>query len=261
MYPVLFELGPIQLRFYSLMYMLAVFTGYFLLKSEVRRKGIDISNDDLITLLTITVLGGIVGARIYYVIFNWDYFGRHLADIPAIWKGGLASHGGFIAGFLVAIIYLKKQDVSLLKMADSIVPLVVLGEAFVRFGNFMNGEVHGIPTTLPWGIVFPETSIAGAQFPNTPIHPTMLYQMFYNSAIFLLLWAGIRKKNFSDGFICFMAILLYSVGRFFIEGLRADSLYIGPFRTAQVMSLILAGASVAIIYTKKLWRKTETNRF
>lgn len=258
--PVLIEIGYFQIRYYSLMYILAVFAGYFLLKGEIRRKAMNMSNDDLMTFLTTTVLAGIIGARIYYVIFNWGYYGDHIAEIPAIWKGGLASHGGFIAGFIVGYIYIKNRGIGILRMADSVLPLVLLGEAFVRFGNFMNGEAHGTPTDLPWGIIFPVTSIAGAQFPDTPIHPTMLYQMLWNILIFLIVWFALRKKAYKDGFLCFMTVFLYSAGRFFIEGLRADSLYIGQFRTAQLMSVILAIMSVAAIYIKRLWVRLEENR-
>ncbi len=259
--PVLIEIGPFQIRYYSLMYILAVFTGYYLLKGEIGRKAINMSNDDVMTFLTTTVLAGIVGARIYYVIFNWEYYGGHLAEIPAIWKGGLASHGGFIAGFIVGYVYIKSRGIGILRMADSVVPLVLLGEAFVRFGNFMNGEAHGNPTDLPWGVIFPSTSVAGSQFPDTPIHPTMLYQMFWNVLIFLIVWLGLRKRAYKDGFLCFSTVFLYSIGRFFIEGMRADSLYIGQFRTAQAMSVILSIVSVMAIYIKRLWVRIEENRF
>ncbi len=255
MHPVLIEIGPFEIRFYGLMYILALALSYFLLRSDLKRKGIEIDKEELLNLLTFTVLGGIIGARIYYVIFNWDFYGKNLADIPAIWKGGLASHGGFIGGFIVAFFYLKKLKLPILKMADSIIPLVILGESFVRFGNFMNGEAHGVPTDLPWGIVFPETSIAGSQFPGIPIHPTMLYQMLYNLLAFFLIWFYLRKRDYKDGSICFTGILIYSLGRFFIEALRADSLYIGPFRTAQLMSIILASVSLIMLLKIRPWVK------
>lgn len=255
MHPVLIEIGPFEIRFYGLMYILALTLSYFLLRADLKRKGIEIEKEELLNLLTFTVLGGIIGARIYYVIFNWDFYGKNFADIPAIWKGGLASHGGFIGGFIVAYVYLKKLKLPILKMADSIIPLVILGEACVRFGNFMNGEAHGVPTDLPWGIIFPETSIAGSQFPGIPIHPTMLYQMFYNLLAFSVIWFYLRKKDYKDGLICFTGILIYSLGRFFIEALRADSLYIGPFRTAQLMSIVLTLISVIMFLKIRPWVK------
>lgn len=254
--PIFIEIGPFAIRYYSLMYLLAVTVGIFLLRQEVIRKGIALSKDDTINLVLISVFGGILCARLYYVAFNWDYFSIHIKEIPAIWKGGLASHGGFIGGFISAYLYLRHYKVPIWRIGDSILPIVVLGEAFVRFGNFMNGEAHGTPTTLPWGIVFPEGSPAGAEFPNTPVHPTMLYQLFYNLTAFFVIWFGLRKKQYKDGFVIAVTVIVYSIGRFFIEGIRADSLYLWQFRIAQVMSVALILAMTYIIFFKRLWQRT-----
>lgn len=255
MNPVLIEIGPFEIRYYGLMYILAIITSIILLRKDVARKGISLTMDDIYNLVLFTVFGGIIAARIYYVIFNWDYYSINLKEIPAIWRGGLASHGGFIGGFVVAYFFLKSRKIPLWNISDSIVPLVILGEAFVRFGNFMNGEAHGVPTTLPWGIVFPPGSPAGDEFPGTPVHPTMLYQLIYNLIVFFVLWFYLRKKQYRDGFLAVTGVILYSIGRFFIEGLRADSLYIGPFRTAQLMSVILTMLMCFLILKKKLWVK------
>ena len=257
MHPVLFKIGPLEIRFYGLMYLLAILLSVYLISKDAKRKGIPLSKDEIINLVFISVLAGLIGARAYYVIFNWEYYSTHLSEIPAIWRGGLASHGGFIAGFIAALISLKYYKIPILKFGDSAVPLVVLSEAFVRFGNFMNGEAHGMPTTSPLGITFPRGSPAGNEFPNTPVHPTMLYQLFYNLAVFLLVWFGLRTKQFKDGFIVAISIILYSIGRFFIEGMRADSLYIGPLRTAQVMSIILTAIMSYLIVSKKLWSQEK----
>lgn len=253
MHPILFKLGPLEIRFYGLMYLLAILLSIYLIGKEAERKGIPLSKDEIINIVFVSVLAGLIGARAYYVIFNWDYYGLNWKEIPAIWRGGLASHGGFIAGFIAALIYLRHHKVPLLKFSDSVIPLVVLGEAFVRFGNFMNGEAHGVPTNMPLGIVFPRGSPAGDEFPNMAVHPTMLYQLFYNLTVFLIIWFGLRKKQFKEGFIAAISIILYSIGRFYIEGLRADSLYIGPLRTAQVMSIILTVIMSYYIFSKKLW--------
>jgi phosphatidylglycerol:prolipoprotein diacylglycerol transferase len=255
MNPVLIQIGPFEIRYYGLMYILAIITSIAILRKEVIRKDISLTKDDIYNLVLFTVFGGIIAARIYYVIFNWDYYSSNLKEIPAIWRGGLASHGGFIGGFIVAYLFLKSRKIPIWKISDSIVPLVILGEAFVRFGNFMNGEAHGVPTTLPWGIVFPPGSPAGDKFPGIPVHPTMLYQLIYNLVVFFVLWLYLRKKQFRDGFIAATGVILYSIGRFFIEGLRADSLYIGPFRTAQLMSVILTMLMCFLIFKKKLWIK------
>lgn len=257
MHPILFKIGPFEIRFYGLMYVCAILLSIYLLNKEAQRKGIPLSKDEIINVVFVSVLAGLIGARAYYVIFNWDYYGLNWKEIPAIWRGGLASHGGFIAGFIAALIYLRRHKVPLLRFSDSVIPLVVLGEAFVRFGNFMNGEAHGMPTNLPWGIIFPRGSPAGDEFPNMAVHPTMLYQLFYNLGVFLVAWFVLRKKQFEDGFIASLSIILYSIGRFYIEGLRADSLYIGPFRTAQAMSIILTAIMSYLILSKRLWSKKK----
>jgi phosphatidylglycerol:prolipoprotein diacylglycerol transferase len=253
MHAVLFKIGSFELRYYSLMYVLAMSLSYILLKREVSRKKIPLTNNEILNLILLSVTGGIIGARLYYIAFNWEYFSSHFGEIFDIKRGGLASHGGFIAGFIVGYSYLRYRKVSAWRIADSIFPMIILGEACVRFGNFMNGEAHGQPTTLPWGLVFPSGSPAGNQFPNTPVHPTMLYHMFYDLIIFLLIWFGFRKRNFRNGFISAVTLLLYSIGRFFIESLRADSLYFGKYRIAQIMSVMLITIMAYIITRKRLW--------
>lgn len=255
MHPILFEFGPIQIRFYGLMYVIAILAGSFLIKREVRRKGIKLTEDDVMNFILWSVLGGIVGARIYYIAFNWDYYSANLRDIPAVWHGGLAIHGGLIGGILVAYIYLKQRGISFWKMADSVAPAIILGQAFGRFGNFMNGDAHGRPTAMPWGIVFPSGSIAGREFPNIPLHPTMLYEMAINISIFLILWFGLRNREHKNGFIFAAYLMLYSLGRFVVESFRADSLMMGPIRAAQAVSLTLAVATLIAILKGRLWKK------
>ncbi|MBI3754140.1 MAG: prolipoprotein diacylglyceryl transferase [Deltaproteobacteria bacterium] len=255
MHPILFQFGPIQIRFYGLMYVIAILVGSVLIKREVRRKAIPLTDDDVMNFILWSVLGGILGARIYYVVFNLDYYLANPKEIPAVWHGGLAIHGGLIGGILVAYSYLKRRNISFWKIADCVAPAIILGQAFGRFGNFMNGDAHGMPTTMPWGIVFPPESIAGRQFPNTPLHPTMLYEMAINIFIFLLFWLSLRKREHKDGFIFAAYLMLYSLGRFVVEHFRADSLMLGPLRAAQVVSLTLAVIALTVIVKGRLWRK------
>jgi len=255
LHPILFEFGPIQIRFYGLMYVIAILVGSFLIKREVRRKGIKLTEDDVMNFVLWSALGGIIGARIYYVAFNWDYYSANLREVPAVWHGGLAIHGGLIGGILIAYLYLKRRGISFWRMADSVAPALVLGQAFGRFGNFMNGDAHGRPTAMPWGIVFPPESIAGREFPNIPLHPTMLYEMTINISIFLILWFGLRNREHKNGFIFVAYLMLYSLGRFVVESFRADSLMMGPIRAAQVVSLTLAVATFIAILKGRLWKK------
>ncbi len=253
MHPILFDFGPIQIRFYGLMYVIAIIVGSYLIKSEVRKKGIRLTDEGVMNFIIWTVIGGIVGARLYYILFNWGYYGLNPAEIPAIWRGGLAIHGGLLGGIAVAYLYLKRGNIAFWRMSDTVAPAAILGQAFGRFGNFMNGDAHGRPTEMPWGLVFPPESIAGMEFPDIPLHPTMLYEMLINLGIFLLLWFWVRKRDHRDGFIFAAYITLYSIGRFFVEHFRADSLMIAPLKAAQVVSIVAIVIAVAAILKGRLW--------
>ena len=255
MHPILFTLGPIEVRFYGLMYVVAIVVGSYIIGREVRRKELPLTSDNIMNFVVWCVIGGIVVARLYYVAFNWDFYSEFLMEIPAVWHGGLAIHGGVMGGFTAGWLYLNRTNVPFWKMADSVAPALILGQAFGRFGNFMNGDAHGVPTTMPWGIVFPIESIAGNEFPGLATHPTMLYEMIINISIFLLIWFVLRKKDHKPGFIFTSYLVLYSAGRFFVEHFRADSLVAGSLRAAQVASIILIVVAGFVIIRWRLWRR------
>jgi len=255
LHPILFKFGPIEVRFYGLMYVVAIIVGSYLIKREVRRKGINLTEDQVLNFIIWTVIGGVVGARVYYVIFNPGYYLSYPLEIPALWHGGLAIHGGLIGGFCAAWLYLRSREVRFWRMADAVAPILILGQAFGRFGNFMNGDAHGRPTRLPWGIVFPPESIAGSEFPDTPLHPTMLYELFLNLGIFSILWFVLRKGGRKDGFVFASYIVMYSASRLFVEHFRADSLMLGPLRAAQLVSVLLALTVLGVIFKKRLWKR------
>ena len=252
MHPVLIDIGPISIRYYGLMYVLGIILAIFLIRSEVRRKGLPLSDDDQTNLLLVTVFAGIIGARIYYVVFNWPFYRQVLWDIPAVWRGGLAIHGGVIGGTCAVFWFARRKQIPFLRLTDVLAPPLILGQALGRFGNFMNGDAHGVPTILPWGVVFAPQTPAGSQFPNIPLHPTMLYEMVLNLAIFVFLWST-RKRPAKDGYTTMRYLLLYSLGRFGVEFLRADSLWFGPFRAAQLVSLVLIAFSATLICMWRLW--------
>jgi phosphatidylglycerol:prolipoprotein diacylglycerol transferase len=256
MHPLLFQIGPFQIRFYGLMYAIGILCGLYLIRQEVRRKHVQLSDDEMMNFVMLAVIGGILGARLYYVIFNWDFYGKNLAEIVKVWHGGLAIHGGMIGGILMGWWFTQRHQLSFWKMADITALPVILGQAFGRFGNFMNGDAHGIPTSMPWGIVFPSTSIAGRQFPGTPLHPTMLYELLINVGIFLLLWT-IRTRPWKDGFLFCMYLILYSVGRFIVSFFRADDLMLGPFRMPHLISILIIVAASLLIVTRRLWEYTS----
>ena len=253
MHPVIFELGPLQVRFYGLMYVVAIISASYIINSEVRRKQIPLSKDEVTNLMLTSIIVALIVARLYYVVFNWGYYSAYPAEIPAIWHGGLAIHGGIIGGLIGGWFYLKRKSVPFWRMADCVAPCLIIGQAFGRFGNFMNGDAHGRPTNMPWGIVFPPESIAGREFPGVALHPTMLYELFINVTIFCFLWFFIRKRPHKDGFIFALYIALYSCGRVFVEYFRADSLMLGPLKAAQVVSIAIIIAMVIVITRKKMW--------
>ena len=256
MHPDLIQFGPITIRYYGLMYFIAAMVGGWLLGKEVRRKGIPLSNDDSWNLIMYCLLGGIIGARIYYVAFNWSYYGSHPSEIPAIWHGGLAIHGGLLGGVLIGLWFVRRHHVSFWPLADAGAPLVILGQAFGRFGNFMNGDAHGTPTTMPWGIVFPPGSIAGREFGPVPLHPVMLYELGLNALAFVFLWS-IRKRPWGDGFIFCLYLIFYSVIRFVVSFFRADDLYLGPLRAPHVVSVLLVILVGTYVINKRLWLKKK----
>jgi phosphatidylglycerol:prolipoprotein diacylglycerol transferase len=253
MHPVLIEFGPFSIRYYGLMYVLGIIMAIFLVRAEVQRKGLPLSEDEQTNLLLFTVLAGILGARLYYVVFNWPYYRQFPWEIPAVWRGGLAIHGGVLGGIGAVLWFARRKAIPLLRLTDVLAPPLILGQALGRFGNFMNGDAHGVPTTLPWGLVFAPNTPAGAQFPNTPLHPTMLYEMAIDLGIFAYLW-GTRKRPAKDGYTTMRYLLLYSLGRFWVEFLRADSLWFGPFRAAQLVSVALMILSAALLVRWRLWR-------
>jgi phosphatidylglycerol:prolipoprotein diacylglycerol transferase len=257
MHPTLVRIGPVDIRFYGLMYVIAIVVGIILLRREIPRKRISMTWDDIISLAFWTVVGGIVGARLYYVIFMWNsFYAQNPLEIFAIWHGGLAIHGGIIGGAGAIYLYARVRKLGFLDLLDAVTPMLALGQAFGRFGNFMNGDAHGLPTSLPWGVVFPPGSVAGDEFPGQPLHPVMLYELVLNLVSFFILWK-LRKKNHKSGFIFALYLLNYGVIRFFVSFLRADSLMIGSLRGAQIMSAVFVAGSLTVMLVYRLWTREE----
>jgi phosphatidylglycerol:prolipoprotein diacylglycerol transferase len=254
LYPVLFEYGFIQIRFYGLMYVLAIIIGTFLLKSEVRRKSIALTDDEVTSFLMWVVISGVIGARIYFVVFMFGAYIESPLEVFAIWHGGLAIHGGIIGGIIGGYVYLKRRSVPFWKAADASAPVLIMGQTLGRFGNFMNGDAYGVPTDSAFGMEFPLMSPAGLKYPGMLLHPAMLYEMGINLMIFLFLWFGLRKRGYKDGFVFALYIILYSTGRFFVEIFRGDSLMLGPLKAAELVSVVIVCVVGLFVLRYKLWR-------
>ena len=238
--PIIFELGPIAIRWYGLLIASAVLIGVSLSQylAEKRRVNPELLGDLAIWL----VLGAIPCARIYYVAFEWPQYAQRPEDIIAIWKGGIAIHGAILGGAIAALIFAKIQRVSFWQLADLIAPSAILGQAIGRWGNFFNSEAFGSPTDLPWKLYIPANSRPRAYANFEYFHPTFLYESLWNLTVFgLLLTLFFRdlqgKIRLKIGALFLVYIAAYSSGRVWIEGLRTDSLMFGPLRAAQMVSL------------------------
>ena len=256
MHPVFVRIGPLEIRYYGLMYVIAFVIGYFLIRAEVRRKGLPLTSEDVLDLFLVVVPLGLLFARAYYVAFQWDWYRAHPWEILKIWHGGLAIHGGLLGGILALWLFARWKHVRMWALADAVVPALILGQALGRIGNLLNGDAYGVPTTLPWGIVFPPDSPAGAAYPGQPLHPAMLYEMVGNLILFGVLWS-LRRRPAKDGFLSCLYFMGYSVVRGLVSCVRGDSLWLGPIRAAHVASgLLFFGFGAWLLYAK-LWQGTS----
>lgn len=240
MNPVAFKIFGIEIMWYGILISLGVLLGVYFALKECKRVGF--KEDDLLDFLLIAIPIAIVGARAYYVIFSWDYYSQNLGEIIKIRSGGLAIHGALIAGVIVGIFFCKKRKINVLQLLDIVIPSVALGQAIGRWGNFINQEAHGGPTNLPWGIM-----VNGQK-----VHPTFLYESIMDFAIFLFLVWLRKNKKLKHGQIFALYLILYSATRFFVEGLRTDSLMFFGLRIAQLVSLVSIAAGIGLwMYIKK----------
>ncbi len=236
---ILIDLGFITIKWYSVLMLVALLIGIFMISKEAKRFNID---DNFITnLLFWTIIIGIIGARLYYVVFEWDYYSAHPTEILKIWEGGIAIHGAIIFGTLFIIFYTKKYKLRTLKITDIIVPALCIGQVIGRWGNFFNGEAHGPATTLAFlqSLHLPQFIIDGMNINGTYFQPTFLYESLWNLIGFIVLIVIRKRKYLKIGSLTSIYLMWYSVGRFFIEGLRTDSLMLGEFRIAQIISIVL----------------------
>lgn len=247
MNPVLFTIGPFTVYWYSALILTAFIVGYVLVCKEGKKEGISINflSDMFFYLVPIVI----IGARIYYVIFEWQSYQSNPLEIFAIWHGGLAIHGGIIAGILFAIYYTKKKKVNTLKLFDMIAPVLILGQAIGRWGNFFNQEAYGPATTLEVlkGLHIPDFVVNGMFIRGTYYHPTFLYEsIICFLGFFLILWIRSRKKVHiaTPSAIYF---IIYGTARFFIESLRQDSLMLGTIKVAQLVSLCMVLAGIGLL--------------
>ena len=280
------NLGFLTIRWYGLLISISVVIGLFISKKLAKSRNI---NPQYISdILPSLIISSIIGARAYYVIFEWrQYSGNNfftsfdlfntVIQIPsflAIWQGGIAIHGGLIGGFLCILYFCKSKNIHLKTFIDILIPSIILGQSIGRWGNFFNNEAFGIPTDLPWKLFIPIQN-RPIEFINYQFfHPTFIYESLWNFLIFILLitifYQQNNKNSVRPGFISCLYLIGYSFGRFWIEGLRTDPLCIGglpPFcdgglRMAQFISIFLFSSGLIGIFflrLKSYKNKTRNN--
>ena len=240
---IFISIGPFNITWYALFILMGVLFAYELSQRTVKkwRYPAEVLDDYVIPMMSLAI----IGARIYYVIFEWSYYSKHPDQIFAIWNGGLAVHGGLIAGVLFSIWYFKTKKVDFFRFADAIVPNVLLGQACGRWGNFMNQEAYGRVVSESFYKYFPSFIKERMFIDQAYREPTFLYESVSNIIGFLFITFIFRKKLYKKRGDClFMYGLWYGTTRFFIEGCRTDSLMLGPLRIAQVVSLGLVAFGV-----------------
>lgn len=251
--PIAFSLGPIEVRWYGILIVSGIILAYYVGQKEAIKRGLP--QDFLADMLIWAVPIAIICARIYYVAMRWDVYSANPGKIIAVWEGGIAIHGALIGSFITAYVFSKVKNINFLRVADIAAPSILIGQIIGRWGNFMNQEAYGGPVTREFleQLLLPDWMIEQmyVQQDKTYVHPTFLYESIWNF-IGLLILLGLRKMNLRRGEMFFGYIIWYSIGRFFIESLRTDSLYlVGDLRSAQVVSIIgiVIGLS-AIIYRR-----------
>ena len=251
--PVALRIGPLAIRWYGILISTALLIGVLLALRDIKRRGID--EDKFMNIILVAIPAAFLGARLYYVLFSGhlDYYLANPGEILAVWHGGLAIHGGVIGGFLAGGLMVWRYNMPFWTLGDIVAPSLILGQAIGRWGNFFNQEAYGYevdPEVIPWAMW-----IDGAYR-----HPTFLYESLWNLLIFgFLLWLR-RHPKIKEGEVLLSYFVLYSTGRFFIEGLRTDSLMLGPFRIAQLISLTFILCALALIWYRRREEKSKIYR-
>lgn len=267
---ILFTLGPVNIYSYGLMLALAFLSGMYLIEKKARKQGLDITK--ILDLVFLILFSGILGARVLFVILNWDYYRSDPIGIFKVWEGGLVFYGGLILAFFVSAWFLKKNKLSFWKTADILSPALALGIALGRIGCFLNGCCYGL-ISEKWGVSFPardnppafaQQAFDGLIQPTAkcslPVIPTQIYSALAALVIFFILLALEKKKNF-NGFLFWVFILLYSLSRFVIEGFRyyeKNFFVFGSLTISQAISIILVITSLIFLFKGK---KQNQGRF
>ncbi|HCY8319348.1 TPA: prolipoprotein diacylglyceryl transferase [Staphylococcus aureus] len=249
--PVAFNLGPLSVRWYGIIIAVGILLGYFVAQRALVKAGLH--KDTLVDIIFYSALFGFIAARIYFVIFQWPYYAENPGEIIKIWHGGIAIHGGLIGGFIAGVIVCKVKNLNPFQIGDIVAPSIILAQGIGRWGNFMNHEAHGGPVSRAFleQLHLPNFIIENMYINGQYYHPTFLYESIWDVAGFIIL-VNIRK-HLKLGETFFLYLTWYSIGRFFIEGLRTDSLMLtSNIKVAQLVSILLILISISLIVYRRI---------
>ena len=251
--PIAIKLGPIEVAWYGIIIVIGMMLAIYLTIKEGEKRGL--SEDFIIDTAFWVLPIGIIGARLYYVLFELGYYLNNPGQIFAIWEGGLAIYGVIISGILKIYWRCKKEEVPFVLMTDIVAPYVLLAQAIGRWGNFVNQEAHGGEVSRQFleKLMLPEFIIEGMHIKGAYYHPTFLYESLWSLiGVALILILRSRTKLLLRGEPTALYFIWYGFGRLFIEGMRTDSLYMGPFRISQIVSVVLIAVGIAtIVYLRR----------
>ncbi|MFD1429777.1 prolipoprotein diacylglyceryl transferase [Lacticaseibacillus mingshuiensis] len=253
--PIALHLGGLEIHWYGVIIAMAVLIAVTLAMKEATARGVN--EDHILNLVLWALPFALIGARLYYVMFEWGYYVKHPAEIIAIWKGGIAIYGALIAAVIVFLVYCHYKWLSPWLIFDIAAPTVMLAQAIGRWGNFMNQEAFGAKTTLTYlrGLHLPEFIIQQMNINGAFRQPTFLYESMWNLVGFVLIMSIRHHKHwFKQGEIFLSYVMWYSFGRFFVEGMRTDSLYLAAgLRVSQLLSIVLFVVALGIF----IWRRKK----
>lgn len=250
--PIIFSIGHFHLRWYSLIVMLAVGIGFWLVLREAKRKGFD--QESILDLAVWVVFSGLIGARLFHVIDHWsDVFSKDPGRIFAIWEGGLAVWGAVVGGLIPLIIFARRKYWNLGQLLDAFAPGLVLGQAIGRFACIITGDSVGQATNGPFGLAYTSPD---AMVPQLGVFytPTPVYEILLNTAIFSILWR-LRKRSLPEGALFLIYLSLYSFGRFFITMMSSYREFAFGLNQAQVMSILSLAVAAPILIRMALIRR------
>ncbi len=237
--PVMLKIGNFDIKWYSVLILLGVIFGYYILSKEAKK--FNYPKDFIFNLFFWAMICGFIGARLYYVFFNWTLYRSDPLSIFKIWEGGLAIHGGIIFGFLTMYFYCKHYRARLIKITDMVAIPLLLAQSIGRWGNFFNSEAHGMETTFAHlqNLHIPKFIIEGMYINGHYYQPTFLYESLWCLVGVIILVLVKKYRYLKVGQLTTIYLMWYSFGRFFIEAFRTDSLMFGGFKVAQIVSVIL----------------------